>query len=1173
MRSPSSAARRQLRRHIQAVLTGAALGAGLIAMPAHAATYHVTNTNDNGTGSLRQAILDANANATIDPSNNVVIDGTLGPIHLNSILPALADGTTVTLNGITLSGSDLRADGLGDYSGTGHAGVYDITNGSITGNLIANGGDDWQTRGEIKLNDSTVTGNATTDNHGHIRFDESTLNGSITANGDSAFGLHNSQANGTVTVNDIARVYVDDDSNVTGNVTTNDSSEFDLDNSSVTGDVTANDSSEVYVYNGSITGNLTAHDSSYAEVHDGSTVGGNVYSDGNDSHVSIGYYSDNHSANSFTVGTLVSGELQSGTGDIFASKGGSISVYGSGYGGVDNVFILGNVLADGRNSEIDITGDVEIGNKLSNGALQAGTGNVTATNGGYVSVGYSPSTILGNVSADGDGSEVDVAFENIGTLDGGVLQNDSNGNLTGNVSATNNGYVSVDGSNIYGNVTADGANDNGYSEVEIDDSNVGTINYGNYELQSGTGNVNATNGGNIYASDSNIYGNVTAGGFGNGDYAYVELEDSTVGYLHENTLYGGNISVTNGGGINLDESTVYGNATASGDSWIDFYGSQLGTYGDDEATLTGTGNLTANDNSEIYVDDDTNILGDVIFNDHSLFFLDYKYNYFNNGTGTTSFNDTSIFAPDVQEGYVSVNNLNVADTAVLRPYFSHDFLLNGVNVSNDDGVTNHYAVLGYNARTGTFANIVSPLDVGVRYTDPVGGQEPEQGQVQIYLKSNTVDFNKLPGNENERSVGKFMSNYINHYQGMNGADPNQLSLSGLPTFGDSLADGLLNASAIAEYIDDATDWGDLSTFDEIAADGEIFSHSNAQAYWTQKSFVDSIRNNLYQASSAGGDNPLYEPNMLAGASNPGIQLASLRQAMAPSYAGLGVDGHNGSTANHGVWATFNGSHQSTDADSGVGSNDWSSSSHGFTLGYTGGGDKFSWGVAAGHQKSSLSFNDIDASGDQEGWNAGLYGSLKGKSTYLTGILGYGKYDNDTYSDDLDTTKSKNKATSISLEFGKHLGQSRKGGLTPYASVLWTNIKQDEANVGGSGSGVVLQNGSNHVFTTELGARYNHRMFDKSGTLKGGWQAGLAWLHQGGDTGLASSFGFYDNTGATVPVGNFSIKGTPLSGNSLVVRLGAYGHIHNNVIGFAGYQGTFGSSQKINGINAGIGYQF
>ena len=45
---------------------GLFLAAVLLASPAFAATFTVTNTNDSGAGSLRQAILDANGNGGVD---------------------------------------------------------------------------------------------------------------------------------------------------------------------------------------------------------------------------------------------------------------------------------------------------------------------------------------------------------------------------------------------------------------------------------------------------------------------------------------------------------------------------------------------------------------------------------------------------------------------------------------------------------------------------------------------------------------------------------------------------------------------------------------------------------------------------------------------------------------------------------------------------------------------------------------------------------------------------------------------------------------------------------------------------------------------------------------------------------------------------------------------------
>src|SRR5262249_18160277 len=96
-----------------------------------AATFTVTNTNDSGTGSLRQAILDANANPGLDTitfaigsgprtiaplsplptiTDRVVIDGTTQPGYAGAPLIELsganagsgADGLSITAGGSTV---------------------------------------------------------------------------------------------------------------------------------------------------------------------------------------------------------------------------------------------------------------------------------------------------------------------------------------------------------------------------------------------------------------------------------------------------------------------------------------------------------------------------------------------------------------------------------------------------------------------------------------------------------------------------------------------------------------------------------------------------------------------------------------------------------------------------------------------------------------------------------------------------------------------------------------------------------------------------------------------------------------------------------------------------------------------------------------------------------------
>jgi len=141
-----------------AVLAALALVLGLVAAgSASAATvYKVTNTNDSGGGSLRQAILDANANAgkdriefkigsgsqTITPASPlpaltdpVLLDGTTQPGYAGSPLITL-NGSTAGFTGLTIGGgsSTVRALVLVNWAN----GIRVTTQGGNTllGNVI-----------------------------------------------------------------------------------------------------------------------------------------------------------------------------------------------------------------------------------------------------------------------------------------------------------------------------------------------------------------------------------------------------------------------------------------------------------------------------------------------------------------------------------------------------------------------------------------------------------------------------------------------------------------------------------------------------------------------------------------------------------------------------------------------------------------------------------------------------------------------------------------------------------------------------------------------------------------------------------------------------------------------------------------------------------------------------
>src|SRR5829696_9394082 len=108
-----------LRQPLAALLImAAALAASVVmavvvlASPAWAATYTVTNNADSGAGSLRQAIIDADA--TTGVADTINFDptslGSSATITLTSSLPPITDGAGLTIDGgsadITISGDN-----------------------------------------------------------------------------------------------------------------------------------------------------------------------------------------------------------------------------------------------------------------------------------------------------------------------------------------------------------------------------------------------------------------------------------------------------------------------------------------------------------------------------------------------------------------------------------------------------------------------------------------------------------------------------------------------------------------------------------------------------------------------------------------------------------------------------------------------------------------------------------------------------------------------------------------------------------------------------------------------------------------------------------------------------------------------------------------------------------
>jgi len=131
--------RRALRKRTRAMARGLAVGAVLAgAGPTAAATFTVTNTNDAGPGSLRQALIDANAAAGADDITfTVVPPATIG---LLSTLPQITSPLTIT--GLGASNLTIRRD----PGAPGNFRIFDIANATaapavtITGVTLMNSG-------------------------------------------------------------------------------------------------------------------------------------------------------------------------------------------------------------------------------------------------------------------------------------------------------------------------------------------------------------------------------------------------------------------------------------------------------------------------------------------------------------------------------------------------------------------------------------------------------------------------------------------------------------------------------------------------------------------------------------------------------------------------------------------------------------------------------------------------------------------------------------------------------------------------------------------------------------------------------------------------------------------------------------------------------------------------
>jgi titin len=673
-------------------------------------TFTVTNVNDSGSGSLRQAILSSNA-STGSTVNTISFDiGTGGSetITLKSALPAIRhavviDGTTQpgtgTTPGIVLSGSSAGTSAVGLSLKASNSTIKGLVVDSFggAGVLVAGGSNDTITDDYIGV---TAAGNAAAGNGGDgIHFTSGAQNNVVSDDVISA-----NQARG-----------VDIDGGSHGNT--------------VEGSMIGTDVTGTHALGNGDSGVIIQNKSNNNTIGGTTSGAGNVLSGNQLRGVRIDSGSKHNAIEGNMIGTDVTGTLPLGNGEsgVLINNGSNDNVVGGTTASARNIISanqdygvhiesasLDNVV-EGNYIGTDVSGAKPLGN---------------ADSGVYVSAGSNDNTIGG--TAAGAGNTISANGKR-----GVFLDTSSEGNVVqGNMIGTDFSGTLALGNGLSGVRIADGANDNVVGGttaaarnvisantdygIDIDNSTSSNLVEGNYigtdvsgakALGNGDSGVMIENG-----SDSNVIGG-TASGAGN--------------TISGNTLRG--VRIDTGSEKNVVEGNMIG---------TDFSGTKPLGNGDSGVLITGGS--------------DNNVVGGTTAAALNVISANHNYGVHIDSGSSGNVLEGNDIGTDVT-GTIALGN---ADSGVMVTNGSDHNVIGGTIPGAGNTISGN-TVNGVRIDSGSAGNLIEGNDIGTTAggssalgngqngvlitgsstNNVIGGASPSDANVISYNKSNGVKLN------------------------------------------------------------------------------------------------------------------------------------------------------------------------------------------------------------------------------------------------------------------------------------------------------------------------------------------------------------------------------------------------------------------------------------------------